>query len=69
MEALVIKKVEVSVLKFLHEKNGTSIELVEAMDKSILVLSAKGNKQHITTSLTKADLLLLIEFLKLRGIE
>ncbi len=64
-----IKKVEISVSKFLHEINGTSIELVEAMDKNILILSAKGNKQHITTSFTKADLLLFIEFLKLRGIE
>lgn len=63
------KKIEITDSKFLHEKDGTSVELIEAIDKNILVLSIKGNKQHLTTSFTKADLLLITEFLKLRGIE
>ena len=63
------KKVEINPLKFLHENDGTLLELLEAIDKNVLILSIKGNKQHVTTSLTKADLLLIVEFFKLRGVE
>jgi hypothetical protein len=63
------KKVAVSSAKFLHERDDAYFELTEAADKNILVVSLKRNKDHITTSFTKADLQFLFEFLKLRGIE
>ena len=63
------KKLTITNAKFSHETAETSIELLEAAEKNILILSAKRNKEHITTSFTKADLQLLIEFLKTRGIE
>ncbi len=63
------KKMTVTSSKFSYEKEETVVELIEAADKNILILSAKRNKEHITTSFTKADLQLLVEFLNLRGIE
>lgn len=62
------KKIEITPLTFSHQTQHTVLELIEAMDKDVLILSIKENKQQITTSLTRADLLLLIEFFKLRGI-
>lgn len=66
---MVNKKISISATKFSHEIAETCVELIEAADSDIIIFSAKRNKEHITTSFTKADLHLLIEFLKLRGIE
>lgn len=63
------KKLTINDAKFSHETGETVVELIEGADKNILILSAKRNKEHVTTSFTKADLQLLIEFLKRRGIE
>lgn len=63
------KKLAITEDKFSHETSETILELIQAADKNILILSVKRNKEHITTSFTKADLQLLIEFLKTRGIE
>jgi hypothetical protein len=63
------KKLTVTDSKFSHETGETTVELIEAADKGILILSVKRDKQHITTSLSKADLHILLEFFKLRGVE
>jgi hypothetical protein len=63
------KKISSNEKLFSHQLGDSLIELREAADQDILVLSMKRNKEHLTTSLTKADLYILAEFLKLRGIK
>ena len=63
------KKVTVNSTKFSHQLGDSLIEFIEAADSEKIIVSAKRNKEQITTTLTKADLFLLVEFLKNRGIK
>ena len=63
------KNVIVNSTKFSHQLGDNLIEFIEAADSEKIIVSAKRNKEQITTTLTKADLFLLVEFLKNRGIK
>lgn len=54
---------------FKHKTKLTEFALKTSIDDNVLVVSIKQDKTELTTSLTKADILLLLEYLKLRGIK
>lgn len=54
---------------FKHKTKLTEFALKTSIDDSVLILSIKQDKTELTTSLTKADILFLLEYLKLRGIK
>jgi hypothetical protein len=69
METLMDKKLIANEKLFSIQNGDNLLELREALDTDVLVVSMKRNKDHMTTSLSKADLYILLEFLKTRGIK
>jgi hypothetical protein len=66
-----MKSVKYDLDTFKHEKYSLETSLIESEQPNTFVLSMKSHieKTHLTTTLTKADLLLLLEFLSTKGLE
>jgi hypothetical protein len=64
MAVIVDKNINVSDQGFTHIRGSSSLRFVLSDDKESIILALSCDKTLVTTSLSKGDILILLEFLK-----
>lgn len=63
------KTLSIDKNNFKHKTDISELAFKASIDENILIVSLKQDKVELTTSLTKSDIFVLLEYLKLKGFE
>ena len=63
------KTISIDNNNFKHKTDFSELAFKASIDDNILIVSIKQDKTELTTSLTKADISSLLEYLQLKGFE